>query len=372
MGPTKVLFWASLGGLAWTHVGYPLAARALARVRPRHVRKDDVTPAVTVIVPAHDEQDVIERRVANLLDLDYPRERYEVVVASDGSTDRTAERAERAGARVLSLARGGKTAALDAAVRASTTEIVAFTDANARWEPDALRRLVRNFADPDVAYACGALRLERAGGTNREGLYWRYELWLRESESLLGSVTAGNGAIYALRRADYIEQDDRRSGHDFALPYQLAQRGRRSVFEPEAIAWEKPALDVEDEHGRKVRMFARSWQHVATGRALRGGGPIFLLEIVSHRVLRYASGLLHAVLLVTSITLAPRRTAYQVALAAQLAWLALALAGRLRLRIPGAGLAYYYLLVTWATIAGLVRYLGRGAPAVWEKAPGTR
>jgi cellulose synthase/poly-beta-1,6-N-acetylglucosamine synthase-like glycosyltransferase len=372
MSPTKVLFWASLGGLAWTHVGYPLAAAALARLRPRPVRKEDVTPTVTVIVPAHDEEDVIEGRVANLVALDYPRDRYDVVVASDGSTDSTAERAEQAGARVLRLTRGGKTAALDTAVRSSTTEIVAFTDANTRWELDALRRLVRNFADPDVAYACGALRLERSGGTNREGVYWRYELWLRESESLLGSVTAGNGAIYALRRADYIEQDDRRSGHDFALPYQLAQRGRRAVFEPEAVAWERPALDVEAEHGRKVRMFARSWQHVATGRALRGGGPVFLVEIVSHRVLRYASGLLHAVLLITSLALAPRSAVYLGALFAQLAWLALALAGRLRLRIPGAALAYYYLLVTWATVAGLVRYLGRGAPAVWEKAPGTR
>ncbi len=367
----KALFWGSLGALAWTHAGYPLAAAALARLRPRPVQKDDVTPSVTVIVPAHDEEDVIAGRLANLREVDYPE--CEIVVASDGSRDRTSEiAASVAGVRVLELPRGGKTRALDSAVRAATSEIVAFTDANARWEPDALRKLVRSFADPDVGYVCGQLRLESPDGTNREGLYWRYELLVRESESLLGSVTAGNGAIYALRRTDYVEQGDPRSGHDFALPYQLAQRGRRAVYEPEAVAREKPARDLEDEYGRKVRMFARSWQHVATGRALRGGGATFLFQIVSHRVLRYASGPLHLVLLATSVLLADDGRAYRSALAAQGGWIGLAAAGRARMPIPGAALAYYYGLVTWATVAGLARYLLEGAPAVWEQAEGTR
>jgi cellulose synthase/poly-beta-1,6-N-acetylglucosamine synthase-like glycosyltransferase len=366
----KALFWASLGALAWTHAGYPLTIAALSRVRQRRVHKADIHPSVTVVVPAHDEEDVIAQRIANLRQLDYPH--YEIVVASDGSTDRTNALAAEAGARVLDLPRGGKTRALDAAVRASTAAVVAFTDANARWERDALRKLVRSFADPNVAYVCGRLRLESAGGTNREGLYWRYELLVRASESRLGSVTAGNGAIYALRRSDYIEQDDPRSGHDLALPYQLAQRGRRAVYEPDAVAWEKPARDLEDEYGRKVRMFARSWQHVATGRVLRGGGPIFLFEIVSHRVLRYSSGILHLFLLATSVALVNDGPVYQVALGAQLGWLVLAAAGRLRIPLPGANLAYYYALVTWATLAGLARYLRAGAPAVWEKAEGTR
>jgi cellulose synthase/poly-beta-1,6-N-acetylglucosamine synthase-like glycosyltransferase len=366
----KALFWTSLGALAWTHAGYPVTAAALARVRPRRVRKDEVTPSVTVIVPAHDEEDVIARRLDNLRELDYPE--YDVVVASDGSTDRTNELAAANGARVLELPRGGKTRALDAAVRAVDTDVVAFTDANARWERDALRKLVRSFADPDVAYVCGQLRLESPDGTNREGLYWRYELLVRDAESRLASITAGNGAIYAVRRGDYIEQDDVRSGHDFALPYQLAQRGRRAVYEPDAIAWEKPARDLEDEYRRKVRMFARSWQHVATGRVLRGGGPVFLFEIVSHRVLRYASGLLHLGVFGTSVALVGNGRVYQVALGAQLGWLGLAVAGRLRLPVPGAFLAYYYALVTWATVAGLARYLREGAPAVWEKAEGTR
>jgi cellulose synthase/poly-beta-1,6-N-acetylglucosamine synthase-like glycosyltransferase len=372
----RALFWTSLGGLAWTHAGYPLAAASLARLRPRPVRKGPGEPTVTVVVPAHDEEDVIERRVENLRALDYPEARYEIVVASDGSTDRTGELAQRAGARVLQLPRNGKTAALDAAVRASESEVVAFTDANALWAAPALRKLVRNLADPDVAYVCGQLRLDRgataANGASREGVYWRYELWLRESESTLGSITAGNGAIYAVRRADYVEADDPRTGHDFFLPLALTQRGRRAVYEPEAVAWERPAADAEAEYGRKVRMFARSWQHVAGGRVFRTRDGLYLFQLVSHRALRYASGLLHVTLLGTSAALAREGGPYAAALGGQLAWLGLAEAGRRRLPLPGAALSYYYLLVTWATLAGLARYLRTGAPQVWEKAEGTR
>jgi len=370
----KVLFWVSLGGLVWTHAGYPLAAAAGARLRERRVRKDaGFEPTVSVIVAAHDEEAVIERRLENLLALDYPAGKLELVVASDASTDRTDELVERQASRVklVPCPRGGKVAAQNHAVPRTTGEILAFSDANATWAPDALRRLVSNFADPDVAYVCGRLRLERADGSNREGAYWRYELWLRKQESKLGSVTAGNGAIYAVRRSDYVESEPR-FGHDLGFPYLMAQRGRRAVYEPQAVAWEKPSRDLEDEYRRKVRMLAQCWLHVLTGRMLRGGGPLYVVQLVSHRLLRYGSGLLHVLLLGTSAALVRHGLVYEVALAAQATWLALALAGRLRVPIPGAGLAYYYLLVTWATVAGLARYLRFGVPVVWEKAEGTR
>src|SRR4051794_19288932 len=194
----EVLFWASIAAILWTHVGYPVAAALLASVRTRPVRKADVVPSVTLIIPAHDEEDVIGARLDNLLALDYPRERLEIVVASDASTDGTdaivqsyAERDPRI--RLLPLPRGGKLAALNRAVSESTSEVVAFSDANSTWQRDALRELVRNLADGDVSYVCGKLRLERPDGTNREGIYWRYELWLRESEAPLGSITRGGG-----------------------------------------------------------------------------------------------------------------------------------------------------------------------------------
>jgi cellulose synthase/poly-beta-1,6-N-acetylglucosamine synthase-like glycosyltransferase len=372
----EVLFWVCAGLLVWTHVGYSLFVAALARLRPRPVRRAEIAPTVALIVAAHDEQDDIEATVRALAAQRYPADRLRIVVASDGSTDRTDEIVQTLAAAdgrvsLLRCARGGKVAAQNRAVRETESELVAFSDANGEWEPDALARLVANFADPDVAYACGNLRLRRANGTNQEGLYWRYELWLRNNEARIGSITAGNGGIYAVRRSDYIEGDGR-AGHDLGLPYQLVQRGRRAVSDEAAVAWESPARDLEDEYRRKVRMAARCWQHVAGGRMLRGGGPLFLVEIVSHRLLRYGSGILHVLLLASAAALAPGRIVYAIALGIQLLWLVLAAAGRLRLRVPAAGLAYYYLLVTWATLAGLGRYLRVGVPVMWEQAEGTR
>jgi len=371
----KALFWTSAGALAWTHVGYPLAAAALARLRPRAVRKAAVEPDVTVVVAAHYEESVIGARVENLLGLDYPAEKLRIVVASDASTDRTDEIVEEiAGAeprvRLLRFPRGGKTATQDAAVREIESEVLAFSDANSVWEPGALRALVRNFADPEVAYVCGQVRLEQPDGRSRESVYWRYELWLRDSESRLAGITGGNGAIYAVRRADYLETDPR-LGHDFGFPYRLAQRGRRAVYEPEALASEKAARSSEDEYGRRIRMHSQGWLHVLGGHVFKGGEPLFLFEIVSHRVLRYGSGLLHVALLGSSLTLARRGRVYRQALVAQLAALALAAAGRERIPVPGAALAYHYFVLTAATVVGLVRSL-EGVETTWEKAEGTR
>jgi cellulose synthase/poly-beta-1,6-N-acetylglucosamine synthase-like glycosyltransferase len=372
----KIVFWLAAGALLWTHLGYPLTAAFIARVRPRRVRKGEIEPSVSVVVAAHNEEDVIAARLENLLELDYPREKLEIVVASDASTDRTNEIVEAYGGRdprvrLVRCPRGGKVAVQNFTVRLTKSEILAFSDANATWPPDALRKLVRSFADLDVAYVCGRLRLEQADGSNREGVYWRYEVWLRKQESALGSITGGNGAVYAVRRTDYLEVDPR-FGHDLSLPYKLVQRGRRAVYEPGARAFEKPSRDLEDEYRRKVRMFEHCWLMLLTGGLLRGGGPLYLAQLFSHRILRYVSGILHLVLLLVSLALVRQGLVYEVALSAQLAWLVLAAAGRLKVPIPGAGLAYYYFLVTWATIVSLVRYFRFGVPAVWEKAPGTR
>jgi cellulose synthase/poly-beta-1,6-N-acetylglucosamine synthase-like glycosyltransferase len=381
----EVIFWATAAFILWTHVGYPLFVALLARVRPRPVRRASIEPAVTLVITAHDEQNSIEATVRGMLALDYPAERLSVLVASDGSTDRTDEivsglEAESGGrVSLLRCPRAGKVTAQDRAVRETggegSSEIVAFSDANGSWEPDALRQLVANFADPDVAYACGNLRLRRADGTNREGLYWRYELWLRDNEARIGSITAGNGGIYAVRRSDYLESPDGRAGHDLGLVYRLVQHRRRAVSDPSAVAWETPARDLEDEYERKVRMSARCWQHVVSGRMLQGGGPLFLLQIVSHRLLRYESGLLHLLLLALAVVLTVSSGAhllYGALLAVQLLWLAMAAAGRLRLPVPAAGIAYYYFLVTWATLAGLWRYVRVGVPVTWEHVEGTR
>jgi cellulose synthase/poly-beta-1,6-N-acetylglucosamine synthase-like glycosyltransferase len=360
----EIFFWASLGALAWTHVLYPLAARLLAAVRTRPVRRDEShLPTVALIVAAHDEEPVIERRIANLRALDYPAEKLEIIVTSDASTDRTEALAEAAGVRVVRNPRGGKVAAQNRAVAGVSSDVVAFSDANCSWAPDALRKLVRNFADADVAYVCGRLNLQADDGRNKEGLYWRYELALRADESRLDSVTGGNGSIYAVRREDYVEVDPR-FGHDLSLPYLMVQRGRRAVYEPDANAYEKATPTNEVEYRRKVRMFEHCWAIVLEGKMLRRLRPLYLLEVVSHRHLRYASGVLHLVALGTNVPLVGQGTIYAVTLGLQL--------GLLLAAAVGVGIARYYVLVTWATVVGLWNYLRRGVPTTWEAAEGTR
>ena len=372
----KIVFWGSLGALGWTHAGYPAAAAVLARLRPRPVRKADLTPSVAVVVAAHDERTVIERRLENLLEQDYPADRLEIVVASDASTDGTDELVEAMAARekrvrLLRCERGGKVAAQNQAVRGLTAEFVAFSDAATEWAPDALRTLVRSFADPDVAYVCGGHLYRSGHGTNREGAYWRYEHWLRANESQLWSITGGIGPIYAVRRSDYVELDPR-FGHDLAFPYLMVQRGRRAVYDPEALAFEKPSRNIEDEYRRKVRMLEHCWLITLRGGMLRRLGALYGVEIVSHRHLRYATGLLHLAALTANVGLVREGPVYRAALAGQGSFLALAWAGRRGVRVPGAALAYYYVLVTWATVASLRNYLRRGVPATWAPPEGTR
>ncbi len=205
--------------------------------------------------------------------------------------------------------------------------------------------------------------LQRADGTNREGAYWRYELWLRESESRLGSVTGGNGSIYAVRREDYVEVDPR-FGHDLSFPYLMVQRGRRAVFEPEALAYEKPTPDLETEYRRKVRMFEHCWLIALRGRMLRGLPPLYLASMVSHRALRYGSGILHAVLLGANVALVGvgpglRRRAGRP--------------GGVRPARRRAARAAALLRARHARDAdGARNYLRRGVPATWQAAEGTR
>ena len=360
----EILFWVSLGTLAWTHAFYPALARLLASVRTRAVARDEVhLPRVAVVVTAYNEEPVIERRIANLRELDYPADRLELIVTSDASSDRTDALAQAAGARVIRNSRGGKVAAQNNAVRQVDAEIVAFSDANCTWAPDALRKLARNFADPEVAYVCGRLNITSDDGSNKEGLYWRYELALRADESRIDSVTGGNGSIYAVRRSDYVEVDPR-FGHDLSFPYLMVQRGRRAVYEPEANAFEKATPTNEDEYRRKVRMFEHCWAIVVEGKMLRRLRPLYLVEILSHRHLRYLSGVLHLVALGTNVALLGHGTVYAVTLGLQF--------GLLLAALLGVGIARYYVLVTWATVVALWNYARRGVPSTWDVAEGTR
>jgi cellulose synthase/poly-beta-1,6-N-acetylglucosamine synthase-like glycosyltransferase len=380
MTVVAILFWLSAGLIGWTHLGYPAALWLLTRGRGSQLASSGGTldasrqlPRVSLIVAAHDEEAVIAAKVADALALDYPRELLEVIVASDGSTDRTVELAREAGAdQVLELERGGKLLTQNASAAAATGEILAFSDANAIWRPDALRHLVAPFTDPNTGYACGTVSFVSQGGSNQEGAYWRFELAVRKLESDLAGITAGNGAIYAVRKSAYVALGPA-SSHDLVFPFLLHKRGLRSVYVPGAIADEKMVVSNEGEFARKRRMMRGIYDEVVGDGMIspRGYRPLYAFEIFSHRVLRYATPFLHVVALAANVALIGQGWVYVATLAAQAALLAAALlAPLLRLRVFR--LAQYYVLTTASIALGLFDRIRFGTPGAWEQAEGTR
>jgi cellulose synthase/poly-beta-1,6-N-acetylglucosamine synthase-like glycosyltransferase len=373
-----VVFWVSVALLLYTHLGYPLLLALAARtVRAPAARSSGATPAVSLIIAAHDEGAVIAAKVANALSLSWPRERLEVIVGCDGAGDDTGALARAAGADVvLDLPRAGKVRTQDAGVAAAHGELLAFSDANSSWEPDALAALAAAFDDPAVGYACGQMRFLQAGtgrgADNQEGLYWRYEMAVRGQESRLRSVTGGNGGIYAVRREAYLIVDER-MGHDLAFPFNMVKRGWRAVYVPTARASEKMVPSIDGEFARKRRMMSHAWPIVLRGGMLapRGYGLRYGWMILSHRVLRYAAPALHVVALVTNVALIAHGAIYVVCLVAQVGLVLAALAGA-RIRSRPLLLARYYVLMNAALAAGLWDYLRHGTPAGWEAPEGTR
>lgn len=413
--------------LAYHHVGYPLlllvwdraaaGARAAARAHdgpdrhsgpgvgpdpdllPSHGSDAKTNgaspplPRVALIIPAHNEAAVIKEKVAGALALDYPSDLLRVVVAADGCTDDTVEAAELAGADVvLDLPRGGKMAAQHRAIAEVDEPIVAFSDANSVWEPGALKALVRALTPARTGYACGHVRFVRGdaadgdaagaagvdGGGNQEGLYWRYEMAIRERESRLASVTAGNGAIYAIKRAAYdAYRFDPVMGHDLAMPFQLVRAGWRAVDVPEARATEKMVPTIDGEFRRKRRMMSHAWPIVLRAGLLdlRGQTPSYALMLVSHRWLRYFGPGLHLWLAAESLLGARRSWISRVLVAGQVALLAAAARPEALPKGPlrKFGLVARYYVATNASIAlGLRDHLVDGTEASWTPPEGTR
>ena len=377
----EIIFWISLALLVFAQLGYPLLLGIWAKLSRRRAATPlpiiaGEEPFVTLVIAAHREQSVIADRVANARALDWPADRLEVIVACDGSPDETAPEARSAGADVvLELEWGGKVRAQDAAVAAADprSTVIAFSDANAAWEPDALRALVGELEQADVGYVCGQVRFSGAdGSTNQEGLYWRFEMWQRARESQLASVTGGNGAIYAVRRGDYIEVDPV-MGHDLSFPFNFVKRGRRALYAPSARASEKMVPTVEGEFARKRRMMSHAWPIVLRGGLLspRGYPPAYAVMVYCHRGLRYSTPKLHLVVFLANLILLGQGTVYLVTLALQLLLLLAALLGAV---VPLGPLlvARYYVLTTASIGAGLWDYLRHGTPAGWAPPEGTR
>src|ERR1700761_3373725 len=383
-----IVFWICGLAIVYAQIGYAFLLQVLVTGRrgretmggPRAPRPLGLgtapaeSPMVSLIVPAFDEEEVIATKVADALRLDWPRERLQIIVADDGSTDATPERAREAGADlVLELPPGGKVAALNAAVEEADGELLAFSDANAEWAPDALRRLLAPFADERVGYVCGQVRFLAPSGDNLEGAYWRYEMAIREMESELAGVTAGNGAIYAVRRSAYEELAPSGS-HDLSFPFRFAKRGLRSLYAPEARAEEKMVPTIEGEFARKRRMMVGLWDIVVGEGMLipRGYPPLFAFELFSHRLLRYATPFLHVLVLLANVVLLGSGWVYYLTLIAQLAVLGVA---ALSARLPDDAvvrICRYYVLTQASIALGLWDRLRHGPGGRWAKAAGTR
>ncbi len=367
----EVIFWVLAGLLVYIYAGYPLILWLSARLRGRPVLRSDDEPSVTLIISAFNESDVIADKIENSLEIDYPREKLEILVVSDASDDGTDDIIAsygKKGVRLLRMAdRGGKTLGLNAAAGAATGEILVFSDANAMYRPSAVRALVSNFGDSGVGAAVGESTYDDSTNVaeRSESAYWRYETTIKRLESQLASVVGGDGAIYAIRKRYYREMAaDALS--DFVNPLQIVEQGARCVYEPEAVSVEQAAGSFEKEFRRKVRIVNRAWR--ATMRMKRLLNPVrfgvFSWMLISHKLLRWLVPAFLVLLLILNAVLLSRHAVYQVTILLQLAlYCAAALGALLRRRreLPLAlYIPYYFCLVNVASAKGIIEaYQGR-------------
>lgn len=380
------IFWISLFLLVYPYLVYPALLRALARWFPAQRRLPEIAgelPGVTFIISAYNEEKVIARKLQNALELDYPADKLDILVISDASSDRTdaivREWQERhPNLRLLRQnARNGKTAGLNQGVRTAKGEVVVFSDANAMYRKDALRELVKYFADSRVGYVVGAALYNRGSAseaTESEGMYWDVELTLKELESRFYSVVGGDGAIYAIRRELYwnLDPDDI---NDFVNPLQIVAKGYRGIFNSRAICFEDAAEAFGKEFRRKRRIVNRSWR--AVRKYLGWFQPLrqarFLFTLFSHKVIRWLNLLFLVLMLLSSglITVISPHWFYLLSFAGLLFTMLLARVGAALDRrgkpIPKLlYITYYYYLVNLAALLGIWDDFRGEKYAVWE------
>jgi cellulose synthase/poly-beta-1,6-N-acetylglucosamine synthase-like glycosyltransferase len=358
MNTMRWLFWISAVGIVYVYVGYPAFAAILARlVRSR--QPAFAQPSVSIVIAARNEAPRLPARVGNLLALPYPGER-EIIVVSDGSTDGTAEALApwRNRVRLIELTASGKAVALNAGVAAARHDIVVFADARQMFGPAALAKLVAPFADPKVGGVTGELMLIEDDGHGigeGVGLYWRYEKWIRRNESAIHSTLGATGAIYALRRSLWKPLPPATLIDDVLAPMRAVLAGSRVLFEPEARAYDRVATDAATEWQRKVRTLAGNYQIVAQEPRLLvpGLNPVWW-QYVSHKIGRLVVPYALVVLLVTSAALAGEGPIYAASLAGLLVVAALAVSGWLQIRARAARIAFTFVMLNSAAVAGLV------------------
>lgn len=302
----KLLFWAAAVLIAYAYIGYAILLWLLAKLRFRPVLQGAVSAKVSILIAVRNEEANLQRKIANLLTLNYPRERLEIIIVSDGSTDSTSE-VLRAHSReivpVISEQQDGKATALNEAVKYATGEILMFQDARQAIDPDAVNQLIACFADPEVGAASGELQLEaESGAPSIEGLgiYWKIEKVIRKLESASGSVVGVTGALYAIRRELYMEMPPGTILDDVFIPMHAARKGKRVIFQPKAIARDRLFAAKGKEFSRKVRTLTGNYQLLRLAPWLLTAKNPILFRFVSHKLMRLSVPFLLMVMLVTS------------------------------------------------------------------------
>jgi glycosyltransferase involved in cell wall biosynthesis len=375
---TRALFWLAGSLVAYTYLGFPALVLARGRLRPRPHRRAAITPSVSILVAARNEVAAIAGKVDNLLEVDYPADRVEIVVASDGSQDGTVAAAGRRGdarVRVLDLPRAGKAGTLNAAAAHARGEVLVFTDANSMLAPGALHALVAPLADPHVGGVAGDQRYLADSGdaavARGERGYWDLDRALKRAESSAGNVISATGALYAVRRELFGPVPDGVTD-DFAVSTAVICRGRRLVFAPDAVAYEPVGASAEAEFARKVRVMTRGLNGVILRRELldpRRHG-FYALQLLSHKVLRRMMAVPLLVMLAAAARLSGRGAPYRLVAAVHGTVVGLGAAGlALGRRAPARrllALPAYFLLVNLASLRALVNVARRRGIDRWE------
>jgi cellulose synthase/poly-beta-1,6-N-acetylglucosamine synthase-like glycosyltransferase len=371
----KILFLLSLIGILYTYVGYPVAMWILARLWPRPWKVASITPSVSIVLAVHNGVSLLPRKIQNLIDLDYPNIK-EIIIVSDASTDGTAEllvRQEHSRFKSIVLTEhAGKAAALNTGVAQATAEVVVFMDVRQEIAPDAIRQLIRDFADPKVGCVTGELTLRQEGhdaaAAAINGLYWRYEQWIRKCEAVFDSPVGVCGCFYAIRRELAVPLPAGMILDDMFQPLSIIRQGYRSVLDPQARVCDKWPEQVKHEFHRKVRTLAGNFQLFQLAPwTLTPRNRVFF-QLVSHKVMRLIVPYLFILLVISSVILAVRSPLYAAFAMLQIAVLSAAIAG-LRYRIPFlhriAAPASALLVLNAAAICALYKFLFTRGP-LWK------
>lgn len=380
----EAVFWMSVMGVGYAYVGYGLVAALLGwgmrRREPAELPADRKTwPTVALVVAAYNEEEVILAKIANSKALDYPSEKLEIVVVTDGSSDRTPELASGvSGVRVMHASeRRGKVHAMNRVMPTVTQDVVVFSDANAMLNPEALRRLLRHFSDPQVAAVAGEKRIRPQAGdvSAGEGVYWRYESALKRWDSRISSVMGAAGELLAIRREAYQPLENDTLLDDFVLSMRLVAAGKRVVYEPGAYAIEEASATIGEEFKRKVRIVAGGWQAVfRLWPLLIPRRPVIWFQYVSHRVLRWVltPALLPLIALLNLVLAWERGGVYLTLLQLQALFYGAAFLGwKLQARGMQPGVLYvpfYFVFLNAAALVGAYRFWTGRQSVTWEKA----